>query len=76
MLLLAERLPRDRFQVEFLSIIGPALYDDRARTAGAPIVSLGLPPAARDGRVIKMWRRSRKITEIRFCGARARLRHH
>jgi glycosyltransferase involved in cell wall biosynthesis len=44
MLLLAERLPRDRFRVDFLAMSGAGPYDDRARAAGAGLTYLGQPP--------------------------------
>ena len=44
MLLLAEELPKDHFVVDFLVMIGPGDYDDRARRAGARVIPLGLPP--------------------------------
>jgi glycosyltransferase involved in cell wall biosynthesis len=40
-LALAERLPRDRFQVDFLSLGGEGPYDERARAAGLEVVHLG-----------------------------------
>jgi glycosyltransferase involved in cell wall biosynthesis len=43
-LVLAEGLPRDRFQVDFLAIGGPGEYDDRARAAGAGVILLGARP--------------------------------
>jgi glycosyltransferase involved in cell wall biosynthesis len=49
MLALAERLPRDRFRVDFLALSGAGEYDARARAAGARVRSLGSapPPGAR-----------------------------
>ena len=45
MLALAERLPKDRFEVEFIALSGAGDYDDRARAAGIPINGLGtIPP--------------------------------
>jgi glycosyltransferase involved in cell wall biosynthesis len=38
---LAERLPRDRFVVDFLAVGGPGPYDERARAAGARVLYLG-----------------------------------
>ena len=48
MLSLAERLPKDRFAVDFLTLVGAGLYDDRARAGGARVRSLGrlVPPDA------------------------------
>ena len=44
MLLLAERLPRDRFRVDFLAMSGSGPYDERARAAGARVRAIGEPP--------------------------------
>jgi glycosyltransferase involved in cell wall biosynthesis len=41
---LVERLPRDRFEVHFLSLIGEGLLDERGRAAGAHIHHLGTGP--------------------------------
>ena len=46
MLLLAERLPKDRFRVDFLAMSGAGPYDERARAAGAGLTYLGTPPRA------------------------------
>jgi len=56
MLALAERLPRDRFSVEFIEFSGPGTYVPRARAAGIRVRTLGaLHPASGSGR--QMWRR-------------------
>lgn len=57
-LMLAERLPRDRFQVDFLSLVGAGDYDDRARAAGLKVVHLAHRPAEDEGFVEAMVRRS------------------
>lgn len=44
MLTLAERLPRDRFEVEFLVLSGSGEYDQRARAAGLRIRTVGQAP--------------------------------
>ncbi len=44
MLSLAERLPRDRFEVEFVVLSGPGVYADRARAAGLRIRTVWLAP--------------------------------
>jgi glycosyltransferase involved in cell wall biosynthesis len=44
MLALAERLPKDRFRVDFLAMSGPGPYDDRALAAGAGLQYIGEPP--------------------------------
>ena len=35
-LALAERLPHDRFRIDFLAVAGPGEHDDRARAAAEP----------------------------------------
>jgi glycosyltransferase involved in cell wall biosynthesis len=45
MLSLAERLPRDRFEVEFVVLSGCGVYDERARAAGLRIRTVGQAPA-------------------------------
>lgn len=45
MLLLAERLPRDRFEVEFVALSGPGEDDARALAIGLPLRYVGRPPA-------------------------------
>ena len=44
MLALAERLPRDRFEVEFLPLSGSGVYEERAKAAGVPIRTIGEGP--------------------------------
>lgn len=46
MLALAERLPKDRFEVEFVVLSGPGPYDERARAAGLPVRYAGATPQA------------------------------
>jgi glycosyltransferase involved in cell wall biosynthesis len=43
MLALAERLPRDRFAVEFLALSGPGEDDERAAAIGIPVRIVGAP---------------------------------
>jgi len=70
MLTLAERLPRDHFEIEFLVLAGTGDYDDRARAAMAPVRYLGTASAhdvgvvrrgvrrgSRAGRYIRVTRR-------------------
>jgi glycosyltransferase involved in cell wall biosynthesis len=40
-LALAERLPRDRFRVDFLCLGGEGPYDERARAAGLEVIHIG-----------------------------------
>jgi glycosyltransferase involved in cell wall biosynthesis len=54
MLALGERLPHDRFQVDFLSMSGAGPYDDRARHAGAHVRHLGTLPSVADSRLKRM----------------------
>lgn len=44
MLSLAERLPRDRFEVEFVVLVGSGVYDERARASGLRIRVVGGAP--------------------------------
>jgi glycosyltransferase involved in cell wall biosynthesis len=60
MLALAERLPRDRFQVDFVAVAGSGEYDDRARAAGLRIHSLG-PPGSPDSSTVR--RLARRINK-------------
>jgi glycosyltransferase involved in cell wall biosynthesis len=41
-LALAERLPRDRFRVDFLAVAGAGEYDARARAAGCRVLHIGV----------------------------------
>ena len=57
MLALAERLPKDLFQVSFLVLSGPAEYDELGATAGATIRYVGAAPAADESTPSKVLRR-------------------
>jgi glycosyltransferase involved in cell wall biosynthesis len=46
---LAERLPRDRFEVDFLSFLGAGPLDQRGRLAGARVHYLGSKPLSESG---------------------------
>lgn len=61
MLALAERLPRDRFEVDFLAIVGHGPYDERAMVSGARVRALGSPSGPSDGMVRKGLKRVSKI---------------
>jgi hypothetical protein len=50
---LAERLPRDRFQLDFLAIGGRGEYDDRARAAGIDVHHLGTRPGPGESRIAR-----------------------
>lgn len=63
MLALAERLPKDRFDVDFVVLSGPGLYDERARAAGLRIRYAGDPPQA-VSIPRRVWRRIAKT--VRF----------
>lgn len=65
MLALAERLPRDRFTVDFVTLSGAGEYDTRAEAAGARVRSLGSGTEPNVGRVVRGWRRASKI--IRYA---------
>lgn len=60
MLALAERLPRDQFQVDFLVLSGPGDYDARARTAGARVREIGAASSPADAVLTRIARRLRK----------------
>jgi glycosyltransferase involved in cell wall biosynthesis len=61
MMALAERLPRDRFQVDFLAIVGHGSYDERAEASGARVHALGIPSGRGDSVVRKGLKRISKI---------------
>jgi len=61
MMALAERLPRDRFQVDFLAIVGRGSYDGRAEAAGSRVQALGSPSGPGDSVVRKGIKRIGKI---------------
>jgi glycosyltransferase involved in cell wall biosynthesis len=61
MLTLAERLPRDRFEVEFVLIGEPGEYAERARAGGIPVRSLGKTPAPGAGRLERLSQRASKV---------------
>ena len=48
MLALAERLPKDQFEVDFLVLSGPGDYDARARAAGARVREIGAASSPAD----------------------------
>lgn len=66
MLSLAERLPRDRFEVEFVVLSGSGMYDDRARAAGIRIRSAGQGPAPDARLPARLWHRASKV--LRYAG--------
>jgi glycosyltransferase involved in cell wall biosynthesis len=61
MMALAERLPRDRFEVDFLSIVGQGSYDERAIAGGARVRALGTPSGPEDSVLQKGLKRITKI---------------
>ena len=61
MLHLAERLPKDRFQVDFVTIAGTGEYDERARAAGATVRTLGAGGDPRANPIAKSVNRVSKI---------------
>jgi glycosyltransferase involved in cell wall biosynthesis len=63
MMALAERLPRDRFQVDFLAIVGHGSYDDRAVASGARVQALGVPSGPGESVVRKGIKRISKIQQ-------------
>ena len=60
MLELAERLPRDRFHVDFVTVAGWGEYDARARAAGLGIRSLGPAGSPDSGALVRLARRASK----------------
>ena len=62
MLALAERLPRDRFDVEFVTLSGPGSYDRRVRDAGLNIRHAGAAPAPDASLPARVWHRASKAT--------------
>lgn len=60
MLSLAERLPCDRFYVEFVVLSGSGVYDERARAAGLRIRTVGQAPAPNGRLPPRLWRRASK----------------
>lgn len=63
MLALAERLPRDRFDVEFLVLSGPGVYDHRARAAGIRIRTVGRAPVPNGRLPTRLRHRASKALE-------------
>ena len=61
MLALAERLPKDRFAVEILDLIGDGPLDDRATAAGVRIQPLGRGRVGDAGLVRMVVGRTRKM---------------
>ena len=72
MLALAERLPNDRFQVDFLAIVGRGSYDERAEAAGSQVSALGSPARLEDGLTRKGIKRVSKIMNYVSFVRRAR----
>ena len=72
MLALAERLPKDRFEVEFIALSGAGDYDDRARAAGIPINGLGTIPPPDVSRAERAVRRAIKTWRYVAIARRAR----
>lgn len=64
MLALAERLPRDRFEVDFLVLSGPGEYDQRAASVGARVRHVGAAPTPGTGVATRMLRRATKTTDF------------
>jgi glycosyltransferase involved in cell wall biosynthesis len=61
MLSLAERLPRDRFEVELVLLSGSGVYAERAKAAGLRIRTIGEAPTWREQLPTRLWRRASKI---------------
>jgi len=73
MLALAERLPRDRFAIEFVALSGPGEYDWRAAAIGAPIWFVGPPPDPSASWSANQARRARKL--LRYASVVRRQRY-
>ncbi len=69
---LAEGLPRERFQVDFLTLGGPGEYDQRARDAGARVIHLAVRPRPGDTTLARQRRRvallRRYVRAVRMGG--------
>ncbi len=72
MLALAERLPADRFEVEFIALSGAGDYDARARAAGARIRPLGNLPRPGSGLPERLVRRAIKTLRYIAIARQAR----
>ena len=66
-LALAERLPRERFQLDFLAYAGEGRFDDRARNAGCRVIHLGM--RAQPGETSSTAQRRRARMALRFVRA-------
>jgi glycosyltransferase involved in cell wall biosynthesis len=73
MLALAQRLPRDRFAVDFVVLTGPGEYDDRARAAGATIQYVGSTPQGSASSGWSVGRRGGKL--LRYAQVARRRRY-
>jgi glycosyltransferase involved in cell wall biosynthesis len=60
MLSLAERLPRDRFEVEFVLLSGLGVYEERATAAGIPIRTVWDAPPPNGPLPARLWHRASK----------------
>lgn len=58
-LALAERLPRDRFRIDFLAVAGVGEYDDRARSAGCRVLHVGVRASPNESVLTAQQRRTR-----------------
>jgi len=61
MLALAERLPRDRFEVEFIVLSGSGVYDERATAAGLRIRTVARAATWGEPLPVKLWHRASKV---------------
>lgn len=72
MLALAERLPQDRFKIEFVAIAGAGEYDARAETSGARVRSLGRGANPHASLPVKSAKRVSKILRYAALARHAR----
>ena len=66
-LALAERLPRDRFRIDFLAVAGAGAHDDRARAAGSRVIHVGV--RAQRGESLLTGQRRRTRMALRYARA-------
>ena len=71
-LALAERLPRDRFRIDFLAVAGQGEYDDRARAAGLRVHRVGVRAAPDESMLEAQERRTRMALQFARATRRGR----
>ncbi len=71
-LALAERLPRDRFVIDFLAVAGHGEYDDRARAAGLQVHHVGVRARPGESTLTAQRRRTEMATSFARAARRGR----